>query len=108
MMIDVPITYKKNGGYTLELNQNESIWQLKSLYYGLIAYGMPQCIKNRNNNNRSSQRLNDCLKDCVWSIYFEAANKKSLIIDKNVKIEAIQLSDGMMNKYHLKNNEETD
>ena len=104
-----PITYKKNGGYTLEFNQTECIWHLRSLYYGLIAYGMPKniSIDYDKQNGMMVRQLNNFMNDnCVWSVYFKHGVKQSLIIDNNVKVESLQLSDGMMKKWNI--NDETD
>merc|ERR1712228_826463 len=94
-----PIVYRKNGGYTLEFNQNESMWFLRSSYFGLIAYGMP---KQSVSGKQLCNFMNDSI---VWSVYTEHGVKDSLIIDQNVWIEPLSLSDGML-KWNF--NEETD
>ena len=87
------ITYKKNGGYTLEFNQNECIWHLRSIYYGIIAYGM---LNDKLLNNKYN---------CVWNVYYKYGDKNSLVTDENVSISPMPLSKNMI-KY--KNKEEID
>lgn len=109
------ITYKKNGGYTLEFNHNECIWHLRSMYYGLIAYGIP---KNANHHqpavpqqadDLSMKQLNTYMNDnCVWSVYTIYGDKQSLVIDENIRLQPIQLSQDVMKKWNLQQNDETD
>eukprot|EP01083_Nonionella_stella_P164047 541765_1 len=100
-----PAKYTKSGGYTLEFNQTECIWHLRSMYYGLVAYGMPRKIHEMNETVKQlSHYMNS---NCVWSVYFKRGEKNSLVLDENVVIESIPLSDGMM-KFRLSDDMETD
>ena len=85
------VVYKKNGGYTLEFKQNESIWHLKSPHFGLIAYGIPK------NQSVSGKQLSNFMNDnVVWSVYTKHGVKGSVVIDRNVCIEPLSLSEGVM------------
>lgn len=109
-----PIVYTKNGGYTVQFNQRDSIWHLRSAYYGLIAYAVPKSFtKGYDNgqqhgfgNHSNEKQLVHFMDDhCVWNVYQQHGVKESLVTDYNVKLTSVQLADNMS---HWKIGAETD
>jgi len=95
-----PIEYSKNGGYTLEFNPRDSIWHLRSAYYGLIAYAVPKSPHSPaphgpHAQSAKSKLLHFMEDEIVWSVYHQHGVQESLRMDLAVRLEAVQLSDNL-------------
>jgi len=96
------VVYQKNGGYALEFDDTQCVWQLRSLAFGVIAYAIPSAAAAAAVDASLPKQLTQCMGDhCVWNVYGKPGDAQSLRVDREVRIEAVQLTQKVMKKWSV-------